>query len=375
MELTEENPFSDLPEALVSEMLSRCPEIGANLFKSFRQLRDNISVNRQTLRDNNLLKKDADLSFILANPTSCGIDGSYAIERLLSTDLVAIAGVAVEGLTPPSEVKYWPQPHHLCRILALPHYASTSLILRATMMCMELELATLAPHDIVMLDGSLTTPLIHLNQALYKINEIDPKLSSLLYKRLEKSLESYKEILHSQRSDKTYVGLPKYTTRREVSHILKINNSEDRSLLSFILESGEFVGPIKMQADNWEFRNVPTELHVQANDIVNALSDLHIVYYKPFQHLPVLRLEIAKSIANNKQRLAVLFESLRIQCAAPSIFEPYPLYLADRMVKHLHKALPAIRKTATQDISMKWSGSLGEVYLAMHGYRTELGNY
>jgi hypothetical protein len=73
------------------------------------------------------------------------------------------------------------------------------------------------------------------------------------------------------------------------------------------------------------------------------------------------------------QRLAILFESLRLQCGAPGVMEPYPLYLADRMVKHLRTALPAIRKTTTQEMSLKWEDSLGNIYLAMHGYRTEWG--
>lgn len=107
------------------------------------------------------------------------------------------------------------------------------------------------------------------------------------------------------------------------------------------------------------------------NEVITGLYDLHIIYYRPYDHLPALRLEIAKSVANNKQRLAVLFESLRIQCGSPSIIEPYPLYLADRMVKHIGTALPAIRRTITQEIALKWDESLGNVYLAMHGYRTE----
>lgn len=374
MESTNGNPFRDLPEALVSEILSNCYKVSAQLSQSFRQLRDKKRVYRQRLQDKNLLHKDSDLSFVPANPTSCGIDGSYAVERLLSTDLLAIAGVGVEGLSPPSEIRFWPRPRHLCHIFALPHYDSTSLIIRAVMICMELELATQAPHDVVMLDGSLATPVIHMDQALGQITETRNRLSELLLDHLSKSLVSYEEILSSPRSDKLYVGLPKYTTRREVSHILNINDTEDRGVLSFILESGEFIGPLSAQKERRQ-TTLTHEFRPRAERIVDALSDLQIVYYKPFQHLPALRLEIGKSVANNKQRLAVLFECLRIQCAAPSIIEPYPLYLADRMVKHLHTALPAIRKTATQNISMEWDENLGEVYLAMHGYRTESRNY
>ena len=53
--------------------------------------------------------------------------------------------------------------------------------------------------------------------------------------------------------------------------------------------------------------------------------------------------------------------------------EPFPLYLADRMVKHMRTALPAIRKTTTQEMSQNWEGNYSDLYFAMHGYRTEWG--
>lgn len=43
------------------------------------------------LKDKGLLRNDATVIRSLVNPTSCGIDGSRAIERLMSTDIVAIA--------------------------------------------------------------------------------------------------------------------------------------------------------------------------------------------------------------------------------------------------------------------------------------------
>jgi len=51
--------------------------------------------------------------------------------------------------------------------------------------------------------------------------------------------------------------------------------------------------------------------------------------------------------------------------------EPYPLYLADRMVKHLGTALPAIRRAITQEIATTTPLDVGSVFMAMHGYRTE----
>lgn len=371
-----ENPFDELPEALVEEMLNQCDALGENLSKSFRKLYEKKNDFRRKLIEQKLLKNDAEISSAPTHPTTCGVDGSYAIEKLLSTDMTAIAGVAVEGLAPPTEKRYWPKPHHLSEILTTPHSDSTTVVARAIMMCMELDLAAKAPHDVIFLDGSLTTPFIYFNQALNKADEVSDSLSSLLHERLKIALESYKEILLSKRTDKMFVGMPKYTTRREITQkILKIDGYEDRGFLSSVLDAGEFVGPVEIQKppSRWHIDRQPANLKSIISEIIDALENLFVVYYRPYNHFPALRMEISQSVRTNMQRLAILFESLRLQCGALGVMEPYPLYLADRMVKHLRTALPAIRKTTTQEMSLKWEDSLGNIYLAMHGYRTEWG--
>ena len=96
-----EKPFGELPEALVEEMLNQCNKLGSNMSASFKRLYDHKLEIRNKLRERQLLHKDTDISVVPSYPTSCAVDGSYAIERLICTDLVAFAGVAMEGLTPP----------------------------------------------------------------------------------------------------------------------------------------------------------------------------------------------------------------------------------------------------------------------------------
>lgn len=371
-----ENPFDELPEALVEEMLNQCGELGENLSKSFEKLYENKSEIRKELIEQKILRKDTEIFSAPTHPTTCGIDGSYAIEKLLSADMVAIAGVAVEGLTPPTEKRHWPKPRHRSKVLTVPHSDSTTVVVRAIMICMELELGAKAPHDVIFLDGSLTTPFIYFNQALNKIDEVSNNLSTLLYVRLETALESYREILISPRTDKIFAGVPKYTTKKEITEgILKMRGYEDRGFLSFILDAGEFVGPVKIQEpqSRWHIERAPKSTRKIIDKIIGALENLNVIYYRPYAHFPALRMEISQSIASNMQRIGILLESLRLQCGVPGIMEPYPLYLADRMVKHLGTALPAIRKTTTQEMALKWEEALGDMYLAMHGYRTEWG--
>jgi len=53
--------------------------------------------------------------------------------------------------------------------------------------------------------------------------------------------------------------------------------------------------------------------------------------------------------------------------------EPYPLYIADQMVKHLGRAIPAFRQTATRRMTELHQGDIGEIFFNIHGHRTETG--
>ena len=377
IELSDKNPFNELPESLVVEMLSQCDTIGVKLSKSFQNLYEIKKDVRKKLKEENLLKKDSELMLPPTNPTSCAVDGSYSIEKLLSTDIVAAASVAVEGLAPPTEVRHWPTPRHYSKILTIPHNNSTNFLSSAIMMCMELNLAVKAPHNVVFFDGSFVTPLAYINLALNTLDQAAEDINEEFKKRLKMALASFIKMLFSNRSDQIFTAVPKYTTRQEITHrILKLNNNfEDRGLLSFILKPGEVVGPIDTErgAKRYYIENAPMNTESLIKKIIQYLDELCILYYRPHDHIPALRLEVSPSVAKDKNRLSVLLESVKSQTGVPGLMEPFPLYLADRMVKHLRTALPAIRKTTTQEMSVHWDGNYSDLFFAMHGYRTEWG--
>lgn len=92
MEKVEQTPFAELPEALVEEMLSKSESIGQSLYQSFKELRDNKANFRNQLQNKNLLKNESEFGYAEI-PTTCGADGSYAVERLLAIDFAACAAV------------------------------------------------------------------------------------------------------------------------------------------------------------------------------------------------------------------------------------------------------------------------------------------
>lgn len=225
--------------------------------------------------------------------------------------------------------------------------------------------------------------MIYFNQALSKSREV-PELQSSREFRLKavEFLRAYVEILQALRSDKHYVGLPKYSTRREIGNRLGWPQAhDDRGLLTLLLEAGELTKPLPLEQPSqaWHLaaNALPSEMHQEAqklaDDIVSALQDVSVLYYKPHQWLPAVRLEVPANVADNQHRLAIVVQGIKHQCATPGMLEPYPLYLADRTVKALARAVPAFRQVTTQQISEQYEGDIAEVFFGMHGYRSESG--
>jgi hypothetical protein len=377
-----QSPFNDLPAALVDEVILCSEGIGKRLLQSFEQVRADRQKCRDQLAAAGLLRRESDLDNPHI-PTCCAVDGSYAVERLLTIDLAATAAVAVEGLTPPSEKRFWPEPRHQVVVEAETHNDTTSTVLRGLMMTMELGLAAQAPHDLVLLDGSMTTPVIYLNQALSRANAAyAPRFGEALKRRAKDGLAAYLTILKSQRSDKCWVFCPKYTTNREIGIEMEWPLShDDRGMLTMLLEAGEFTDARNLQEpeSSWHINTscVPQRDREEAKqleeDVVAALGNVAVIYYKPSRWSPTLRLEVNREVAANRSRLAALLQGVKLQSGSAAIMEPYPLYLADRMVNSLPGAIPAFRQVATQSIAVAYTGSLDEVFYGMHGYRTESG--
>jgi hypothetical protein len=371
----DQTPFADLPAALVEEVLKQTADVGDILLKTFHEVRQDRAALRQDLIDSGYILTEGSLGYPPL-PTTCGTDGSYAIERLLTADLAAAAAVAVEGLTPPSEKRYWEQPRHTSFIVPEVHHEQTSTVLRSVMLGNELLLATRAPHDLVMIDQTLTLPIIYLNQAL-NAAPATPQLhcSQEFMLHCSEYLNAYAILLESERSDKNYVALPKYSTRREIGREMGwASANDDRGLLTLLLKAGELTRPRSLEQPDqpWHLNRegLPGDIRKR---VIAGLEHVQVFYYRPHDWLPALRVEIAEAIASNTHRLATVVHGLKHQCATSAMLEPYPLYLADRTVKALARAIPAFRQVATQRISERYEGEIGEVFFAMHGYRSDAG--
>ena len=385
--MNESANFRELPKSLVDEVLYLTKGIGQELLQSFEELRQRKLEWREQLQSSGLVKHDSSLPRV-QSPTTCGVDGSYAVERLLATDLVVAGAVAVEGLTPPSEKRFWPEPTHFVHVETEAHSADTSTILRAGMIGMELILAQSAPHELVLLDGSFTTPTIYFNQGFSSAKEY-PNLKTVreyLVERIRHFLDAYCSVLSASRNDRQWVSVPKYTSNREIGRRLCWPDSyDDRGLLSTLLDAGEYTSPmlLRQPSQPWHIdtsvvdafvdQEETDEIRRLVDQVVQLLGNIHVLYYRPHAYMPALRLEMSRAIANNQARLSIVLQGIKDQCGAAAIMEPYPLYLADRMVKHLPQAVPIFRQITSQYLAEDYQGNIDDVFVGLHSYRTESG--
>lgn len=380
-----ENPFDAmLPQAMVDELLAKGEGLSANLLKSIQDVSDKREDLRKQLNDSGLLLRDNDLPSVLP-PTTCGVDGASILERLMSIDLIACAAVAIEGLTPPSEKRHWEDVRHRTFIHNEMHNPDSGIVMAGIMWQMELDLAANAPHNIVFIDGSLTGPIIKMNAAVNKAEEQlgTTKLGEQIVTGFNAFLKNYHSVVCSDRTTQFWVGMPKYTSKRELGNLLNWSDKfDDRSLLTSILESGEFTKPVKYEqphdvgAGDWHLK-FPKQFENDSllkslwKEIKNGINQLHVIYYKPHKYTPVLRVEVPASIKSNQGQLRMILDAIKFQCPTPSIIEPYPLFIADRIVKEVSKAVPAVRQIAMRKMTEEYTGDLSAVFFGMHSYRTE----
>lgn len=369
-----------LPEAMVEEMLSKQKEVIKRIGANLQKLSSLKAKVREALLNLGVIRDFADVVRQKSYPTTVGVDGTRSRIMQLSMDTAAVAAVAVEGLVPPREEKIWPKPHHIVKIFQLEHSPVTDELLRGLMFSCELELACKAPHRVVMLDGSYTSILVATGQCLKQRHNGPEELRNEVESRIKQTLENFRIVLTSPKVDQIFVALPKYTERKEVISLLQtegltdpiLERIDDRGLLTICLKSQEFIGPLHLQKPEspWHLTGVPEEHINIREEIINAMNELHVVYIKPSPVHPVLRAEIGRNIAIDERKLFILLQALLEQTVVPGIFEPYPLYIADVFVKHVHGSLLELREAAVSDMSRVNNLNLTDYFLLLHDYRS-----
>lgn len=368
--------FADLPDALVRDLLAKAAPVAEGVSQNLQALRDARGRLYTEARNHRLICRKADLD-VPREPSVVGVDGSYQVHRLTALDLCAAAAVAVEG-TSKEAARYWPEPYHDMWVDGLPHCIDAVGVLRGTMVSMEMALAAKAPHDLVLLDGSFSSLVIYLNQALTRIADSSKTLSEFFLDRWKGgALDQLKGLLTSERT----VAMPKFTSRNEFLRENMLNPPvmvDGKTLATMILDPGEYTRPLPLhdatdpasqKVDHLPEKYCPPK---DMDEIREALNRLSVIYFRPYGWLPALRMELPSAITSSNTRLSIVLEGISRQFFSPAVIEPYPLFLADRMVKSLGSGVAVIEQTVAQHVAGS-SPDIENTLLFLQNYRTEGG--
>lgn len=372
--------FADLPDALVRDILAKATPVAEGVASTLRELQDQRTRMRDEAGTNGVIRRKADLD-VSREPSVVGIDGSYQIHRLTALDLCAAAAVAVEG-TAKEARRHWPEPYHEMWVECIPHSLDTTGVLRGIMVSMELKLADQAPHDMVLLDGSFASLIIYLNQAITKLADSALEGRKEFLARWESGV--FQQLKRILRSDRT-AALPKFTSRNELIQESKVTcpaHIDGKTLATLVLEPGEYTAPLPILNAN-ETYHIPQHTYLDGKkidfcsatdteDMNAALGGIRVIYYRPYGWIPALRIELPAPVSASNTRLSLVLEGITRQFFSPAVVEPYPLFLADRMVKSLGSGVAVIEQAVSQHVA----GSTPDVettMLCLQNYRTEGG--
>lgn len=368
--------FADLPDALVRDLLNTSELVAAEVGDALQALNSSRRELRVEAKSKNLIRSKAELD-VPREPSIVGVDGSYQVHRLTAVDLVASAAVAVEGTTKEAR-RHWEEPFHKVFASPVRHSQVTVASLRAIMIAQELELAANAPHDLVLLDGSFSSLIIYLNQGLSRIEESPDRLKSEIEMFWERgALEKLKSLLTSHRT----VALPKFTSRNELVRDALLSppiETDAKTLATLILRPGEYTTPVHIESPSnrasLTVDHLPKEWCSESDmeEVLQALRDMAVIFFKPFGWIPALRLEVPGALWRSNARLAILLEGIMRQFFSPAVIEPYPLFLADRMVKSLGAGIAAVEHCVAQSVTAQMTDAESTM-LYLQKYRTEGG--
>ncbi len=367
--------FSDLPDALVRDLLAQAIPVAERVSVHLSRLREARGSIRQRIQSQGLIARKADLD-VTREPSVVGIDGSYQVHRLTALDLCAAAAVAVEGTSKEAR-RHWQEPYHRMWVNSFEHSKNATNTIRGLMISMELELASEAPHDLVLLDGSFIVLLIYLNQGLTSFRAAPILLREEFQRRWSEKriLDLFLALIESDRT----VAVPKYSGRNELENFLRESNlpeTDGKTLATVILEPDEYIVPLPI----FQFDGEDTEYHLpeqycpraRQDQMNRSIENTRVLFYRPYGWAPAIRLEVTAPIAASQARLSMVLEGIKRQLFSPAVTEPYPLFLADRMVKSLGAGVAVIEQCVAQH-AVGASPDTETTLLSLQNYRTEGG--
>lgn len=363
--------YAHLPDELLVKILDKVPSTVEKMNGMFDIQDEPISKGIQKLREYGYLEKLSTKEF---SNSLIAVDGSWVLEKMTGSDLLLAVAVGVEGLTEDNQSSWGENKNQYYQWqTALSHNEANGRLGQGVMFLMELSVLANASHEIRIMDGAHFTSILKINSMLSAkeenaSDEYAQALRDFLKETYAKVIPDIPDIIKAAFNNDKIIALAKYTSSRDIiDAFLKGFNItvDDRTFFSLSLNEDEYLKPRPVGQSKDERDKIWNELHIVCNldipekdqlnqELKNAIvpiitknnktSDLFFTYYKPYQDGPAYRIELKKSLAEDKLRFEKYLLSLKKQIIFPEIREPFPQFLVDLMAKSISGGMFAIKE-------------------------------
>jgi len=366
----ENQNYAHLPEELLGKILEGIPETVEKMNKMFdiqdEPILRGIEHLRKLGKTTKLTTKEYSMSLI-------AVDGSFILERMTGSDLLLALAVGVEGLTEDKQSEWGTdknQYHQWQTVLS--HDETNPRLAQGSMFLMELSVLANAEHEIRIMDGTHFGPIIKINQMLSAKEEnagqeYAEALRDFLKRTYKKIIPDIPDIIRAAFNNDKIIALAKYSSSRDVidAFLGKFDiKVDDKTFFSLALDEDEYLLPHSVGQSKEERQKIWDDLHIICNleipeqkELNKALlaaitplktrgkqSELYFTYYKPYGDGPAYRIELKKTLVEDKARLEKYLLSVKKQIVFPEIREPFPQYLVDLMAKGISIGMRAMEE-------------------------------
>jgi hypothetical protein len=379
--------YAHLPEELLGKILENVPATVDKMNRLFDIQDEPIKAGMDDLKGRGMIEL---LSSTDYSTSLMAADGGMILEKMTGTDLLLAVSVGVEGLGE-GDVNDWgsAKNQYYQWQTVLPHDEANSRLIQGIMFLMELSVLANAEHEIRILDGTHFTPIIKINSLLSADGEMigsvyTDALKDFLKETYEKIIPDIPDIIKAAFNDDKIIALAKYSSSRDVidAFLAKHNiHVDDKTFFSLALSQDEYLKPLSVGQSEEERRKTWDDLRINSNlvlpndeqkrlndaliEAINPIrtkdkftskqkpSEIFYTYYKPYEDGPAYKIEMKKTLAEDKKRLERYLLSLKKQIVFPEIREPYPQYLVDLMAKNVAGGMFAIQEAIRLSADLK----------------------
>ena len=150
--------------------------------------------------------------------------------------------------------------------------------------------------------------------------------------------------------------MPQNALKQELISTLHLpDHYDNNTFLTILLSPGEYTAPLPV--DNSEIVRVNSipikdeKFAAVRENLVSFLSNLRFIYYRPYEWMPAIRIEITEAVTQNDSQFALLLNSIKFQCCNAGLKEPYPIYHASTLANRMKSAIPSILRLSTSSIT------------------------